>query len=155
MHIRTLPEEKCIALLSRVHLGHLACAKDGQPYVTPVYFAYDGGYLYGAAAQGRKIDWMRQNARVCVAFEDMLATHEWEWASVVVTGFYEELLDSPEFRASRAFAHDLLKRNSTWWEPSHVRAGLSAPRDSADLVLFRITPAEISGRCAVRRAGSS
>ncbi|TIU55065.1 MAG: pyridoxamine 5'-phosphate oxidase family protein, partial [Mesorhizobium sp.] len=40
MLIRTLSALECTKLLTANRLGHLACAKDGQPYVVPLYYAH-------------------------------------------------------------------------------------------------------------------
>src|SRR5690606_14136157 len=37
MHIHTLSDAECVRLLSDNRLAHLACAKDGRPYVVPIY----------------------------------------------------------------------------------------------------------------------
>jgi uncharacterized protein len=47
-----------------------------------------GEFLYGYATLGQKMEWMRQNPRVCQIDEIITQAH---WASVVVFGHYEEL----------------------------------------------------------------
>lgn len=138
-----------LAVLGSTHLGHLACVRDGVPYVVPVYFAFEGGFLYGVSAPGKKIDWMRANPAVCLSVEDMVATREREWASVVVDGTYQELNDSGSGKADHAAAKELLRRNTMWWEPQHIRDGLVSGSGTA-AILFRIKPLQIAGRQAVR-----
>jgi uncharacterized protein len=42
---------------------------EGNPYVLPFNFGYDDGVLYlHSAGEGKKIDALRRNPRVCVAF---------------------------------------------------------------------------------------
>jgi len=49
---------------------HLAFAVGGEPYVIPVSFGYDGVALYfHTAREGKKIDCINTNPRVCFAFE--------------------------------------------------------------------------------------
>ena len=49
---------------------HLGFAMDGEPYVVPVSFGYDGVALYfHTAREGRKIDFISSNPRVCLQFE--------------------------------------------------------------------------------------
>ena len=50
-------EDECRAALGRVNFGRLACARDNQPYIVPIYFAYDGHHVYGFSTPGQKIDW--------------------------------------------------------------------------------------------------
>jgi hypothetical protein len=53
-------------VLARAHLGRLACAHKTQPYIVPVYFAYDDGYLYGFSTVGQKICCARAVRGTCV-----------------------------------------------------------------------------------------
>ena len=42
MLIREMTEGECRDMLNRLSFGRLACARDNQPYVVPISFAYDG-----------------------------------------------------------------------------------------------------------------
>src|SRR5206468_11071813 len=75
-------------------------------------------HLYSVAALGQKIEWMRANPLVCFEADEMM-THD-HWMSVVVQGRYEELPDTPEWRAGRQLAYSLLQdRKSTRLNSSH------------------------------------
>src|SRR5512143_2152579 len=91
MIVHEMTEDECRSALARVSFGRLACAHDGQPYVVPIYFSYDGTHLYGLSAPGQiygfstlgqKIEWMRANPLVCVEIDDHTSHNE--WMSVVV-----------------------------------------------------------------------
>jgi nitroimidazol reductase NimA-like FMN-containing flavoprotein (pyridoxamine 5'-phosphate oxidase superfamily) len=43
MLIHDMTRKASFDLLARTRLGRLACAYEGQPYITPMYFAYDDG----------------------------------------------------------------------------------------------------------------
>jgi len=60
MLIHDMTQQASIDLLARIRLGRLACAHEGQPYITPIYCAYDDNYLYSFSTLGQKIAWMRQ-----------------------------------------------------------------------------------------------
>jgi nitroimidazol reductase NimA-like FMN-containing flavoprotein (pyridoxamine 5'-phosphate oxidase superfamily) len=46
---------------------------DGFPYVVPVHFAYQQGRIYiHSACQGRKMERMKKNGRVCVEVDECL-----------------------------------------------------------------------------------
>ena len=48
----------------------LGLAVDGEPYVVPISFGFDGEAVYfHTAKNGRKIDMMTANPRACVQFE--------------------------------------------------------------------------------------
>jgi len=66
MVISEMSAEECRDLLARVGFGRLASAHLNQPYIVPIYFAYDRDRLYGFTTLGRKIEWMRSNPLVCV-----------------------------------------------------------------------------------------
>src|SRR5664279_4963914 len=88
--IKEMDRESCTALLSRVRLGRLACAHEGQPYITPMFWVPEGDCLYSFSTPGQKIRWMRQNPRVCIEFEEISSARD--WATVIVLGRFEELL---------------------------------------------------------------
>jgi nitroimidazol reductase NimA-like FMN-containing flavoprotein (pyridoxamine 5'-phosphate oxidase superfamily) len=57
-------------IVSKALVCRLGLCKDGQPYVVPVNFGYDGQRLYFHTAQeGMKIDYLAANARVCFEIE--------------------------------------------------------------------------------------
>ena len=97
MVIQEMSRDECLAVLAGARLARLACAKEGQPYIVPVYIAYDRPRLgeprlYGFTTLGQKVEWMRANPLVCVEVDDVTAFDR--WVSVVVTGRYEELSDT-------------------------------------------------------------
>ena len=91
MVIREMSRARCLEVLAGARLARLACAHENQPYVVPVYLAYDeaSGCLYGFTTPGQKVEWMRTNPRVCVEVDE-IAAHD-RWVSVVAFGRYEEL----------------------------------------------------------------
>lgn len=57
-------------IIRRCRVCHLAMADNGQPYVLPLHFGYDGQFLYfHAALEGRKIDIIKRNRRVGFEFD--------------------------------------------------------------------------------------
>ena len=143
MVIVELDRATCMALLQRSRIGRLACVKDGQPYVVPISFAADGGYLYGFSLIGRKVEWMRENAKVCVQVDEL--EHPRKWRSVVVYGRYEELLDRIGTKVQRDRAWSLLSRHAQWWEPGGLKPVADAPTPH---LFYRIAIDEITGRQA-------
>jgi nitroimidazol reductase NimA-like FMN-containing flavoprotein (pyridoxamine 5'-phosphate oxidase superfamily) len=54
-------------LLHQASVCHLGLSDDGQPYVVPMNYGYqDGRFYLHCAAQGRKLDILRKNNRVCL-----------------------------------------------------------------------------------------
>lgn len=147
MVIHEMDVGECRTLLLKTNFGRLACALDNQPYVVPIYFSYDGEYVYGFSTPGQKIEWMRANPRVCLEIDEVTGTDEWR--CVVVTGRYEELTDTPDFAAQRARAHEALQARERWWQYTAV-AGAEWRRKSIPFqpIFYRIQVSQLSGHRA-------
>jgi uncharacterized protein len=147
MFIHEMTESECRVALDRAAVGRLACAKDNQPYVVPIYFALDKDHLYAFATMGQKIEWMRQNPRVCLEVDQRTAHDRWE--SVVVFGEYEELPALPQKEAARVRAYELLQRHPMWWEPASVATDQRDIRNSLTPILYRINITRMTGHRAM------
>lgn len=55
MLIDKMTSQDCTDLLARAGFGRLACARDNQPYIVPIYFGYQPDHLYGFSTSGQKI----------------------------------------------------------------------------------------------------
>ena len=91
MRIHDLTTDECQAILEKTNLGRLACARANQPYIVPVFLYLDAGgsSLYSFSTAGQKIDWMRENPKVCVEVEDI--SDKDHWTTVLVFGRYDEI----------------------------------------------------------------
>ena len=163
MVIHEMTRDECLAVIAGGRLARLACARDNQPYVVPIYYAYDRSpdgepWLYAFTTVGQKVEWMRANPRVCVEWDEVARYDRWE--SVVAFGRYEELSGAPDGRAGgdggrsperagtgappppddseagyeRRRAQDLLRKHSTWWEPGCADWAASGRRDHAQVM---------------------
>jgi len=84
----------------------LGLAVDGEPYVVPISFGFDGeAVFFHTAPQGRKIEMMEANPRVCVQFErnvelvtddDEACVWTFCYESVIGFGTVAELVDDRE-----------------------------------------------------------
>ena len=152
MLIYDMTRQACVDLLARSRLGRLACAHDGQPYITPINCAYDDHYLYSISTLGQKITWMRANPLVCVEVEEVVSPQD--WASVIVLGKYEELPDTPPHDVYRKRAFDLLQRRPVWWEPACAKTVLHEKTRPMEFMYFRIYIDQISGHRGVAKTVS-
>ena len=60
-------------IIQDARVCRLALADNGQPYVVPLNFGYRDGVVYfHSARQGRKIDMLKANPRVCLEFSTAL-----------------------------------------------------------------------------------
>lgn len=143
MRIVSMSQRECKDLLRRASIGRLACSLDNQPYVVPVSFSYhkdDRIYLFSTV--GQKIEWMRQNPKVCLQVDEIGGRSN--WLSVVVNGRYLELQE-PQYTAERQSALQQLAEYSQWWETPLAERREKMDDVSIEPVFFRIDVASISG----------
>jgi nitroimidazol reductase NimA-like FMN-containing flavoprotein (pyridoxamine 5'-phosphate oxidase superfamily) len=146
IHELTGPE--CVEVLQRAHVGRLACARDGQPYIVPISFYFDkyDQALYSFSTVGQKIHWMRDNPRVCVETDDV--ADRFNWVTVVITGLYDELRDASEAARAKRRALKLFEEQPEFWLPGAAK--LSSGVEHSAVVVYRIQVVTMSGRRAAR-----
>lgn len=68
---RQITDRKTIDdIIRRSHVCRLGMSDGARPYVVPMHFGYDGRMLYfHGAPEGRKLDILRRNPRVCFEFD--------------------------------------------------------------------------------------
>src|ERR1700746_3492193 len=142
MQINEISEKECRDILSRATVGRLACSHQDQPYVIPTYLAYDDGWIYVFSTFGKKIEWMRENPKVCVEIED--ATAQTQWVSVIANGHYEELPE-PQFTKERAHARKLLEKRHDWWLNALAERRMAVADQSVETIFFRIRVDSVTG----------
>lgn len=146
MVIKTMDAEACRKMLAETGFGRLACARDNQPYVVPVYFACEGDNIYGLSVDGKKIKWMRANPKVCLEVDAVKG--QFDWKSVIVTGRYHELKEGPEFSAERAAAERLLQQRYMAFQAPYQILQRREPQASGPAIFYCIRIEEISGLAA-------
>jgi len=143
MRISEMQDRECRDILARLGFGRLGCARDNQPYIVPIYFAYEPDHLYGFATLGQKIEWMRTNPRVCVQSDEVLGNDN--WSSIIVLGRYEELPDTPAYANERGKAQSLLEKRSMWWQISYIASNVRGQSEAPSPVFYCVHIDEISG----------
>lgn len=144
--------ERIDEIIQGCEVCHLGMADGDQPYVVPVSFGYDGQSVYfHSARDGRKIDVMAANPRVCVQFERRVAlmpseTEACEWSfafeSAIGFGVVEELRDL----TSKAFGLNQIMQHYS---------GRSWEFDASTLArtrVWRVAIEELTGKQSVQRA---
>jgi uncharacterized protein len=147
MLIRDMTPQECRHLLARTGFGRLACARDNQPFIVPVYFAYEPDHLYGFTTAGRKIEWMRANPKVCVEVDEV--ENHFQWMSVIVTGRYQELPNTPEFSSERIHALTILEKRHLWWQTAFATQQLPTRDQNAEPLFYCIHIDSMTGHRAV------
>jgi nitroimidazol reductase NimA-like FMN-containing flavoprotein (pyridoxamine 5'-phosphate oxidase superfamily) len=147
MIIRELSASQCQAVLMANRLARLACARDGQPYAVPIFYAYADGCAYAFTMPGRKLETMRANPNAALLIEQNGPDRCWK--SVVAEGCFEELPGGMGFHPVRDHAWSLLSEHANWWEPGALKPTSPPLADRSSHVFFRIRIERISGREAV------
>jgi hypothetical protein len=79
-------------ILSRALVGRLGVSTDDGPYVVPLNFAYDNGRIYfHTGLEGRKLDAIRGNPRVCFEVDELLEIVPNEMACMF-TAYYHSVI---------------------------------------------------------------
>ncbi|WP_020476439.1 pyridoxamine 5'-phosphate oxidase family protein [Zavarzinella formosa] len=153
MLIREMSREECFRALAGSRLARLACSRENQPYVVPVYLALHEASecLYGFTTFGQKVEWMRANPLVCVETGEVAANNQ--WVSVIAFGRYEELPERPGNDKERLMAWQVLKTDPMWWEPGDMAWTARAscdPTETLTPVYYRIRIGQMTGREAAQ-----
>jgi uncharacterized protein len=134
-------------IIRRSGVCRLGMVCDGEPYVVPLCFGYDGVAVYlHMATEGRKLDALRANPRVCLEWDlpgELLparAACGWGLAyeSVIAYGLAGELTD--EVAKTRALACIMAQyagEGATWTFP---------PEQLARTVVVRVELTEVTGK---------
>jgi nitroimidazol reductase NimA-like FMN-containing flavoprotein (pyridoxamine 5'-phosphate oxidase superfamily) len=146
MIIEEMSKSDCLRTLADARFGRLGCARENQPYVVPIYFAFRDPYLYSFTTLGQKVQWMRANPLVCVELDEVDDCDK--WTSIVIFGRYQELPDNPEWNQERLRAHTLLQEHIGWWEPGCAGRAQLSPKQELEPVFFRIHIRDVTGRRA-------
>jgi uncharacterized protein len=148
MLIHELTRPECVEILRRAQVGRIGCARYDQPYIVPILFSFDEERecIYGFSTVGQKIEWMRQNPKVCLEVEDI--EDKDHWTTVVALGRYEEIDQSADQAPARRRAEQLFALRREWWLPGAAKL---PSREHHDIVVYRVTLDRLSGRRASRQ----
>ena len=125
------------ALLSAGRIGNLGCVDNGEPYVVPINYVFEGEFIYSHSMPGRKIDALRTHPIACLQVLEIM--NDFEWRSVIAFGIFEEIRVPTE---RRSILGKLLARFPHLTPVESVMAQDSAAPDS---VVFRIRINRITG----------
>jgi len=66
------------SIIRRNQVCRVGLSEQGSPYVVPLCFGYDGESLYfHCAREGRKLDILRQNDKVCLETDFLFPPRRW------------------------------------------------------------------------------
>jgi uncharacterized protein len=102
--IGVLSSDQIDMVLRSQVVGRLGCCVNGEVYVVPLTYVFHRGALYGHSREGKKIEMMRKNPRVC--FEVDVMENMANWRSVIAWGDYQELKSEKERKAAMKIITD-------------------------------------------------
>ena len=133
-------------LLTSQVLGKIACTDGLQPYIVPVTYSYDGKYIYGQTNDGKKLDILRKNPRVC--FEVDCVFNMRHWQSVIILGTFEELENDEAEQAHEILfnrVYPLMTSNAVHTY-GHNEEFIPVQESQRKNVMYRIKIENVSGR---------
>lgn len=141
IQVEEMRDSEIEGLLARVNYGHLACARDDQPYVVPVHYAYEKPFVYIYTTEGMKTGIIRSNPRICLQVEEVIDNTNWR--SVVIMGKAEQIITGLTEREEivrfiRTINPTLIPAISIQWVDNWIKENVEA--------IFRITPLTVTGR---------
>lgn len=144
IEVREMDSYEIDNVLSGRDYGHLACAKDEQPYIVPIHYVYDERSIYVYTTEGKKSEIIESNPQVCLQVEEVTSNEDWR--SVIVFGKAEEIIEPKErekaIRLIRSSNPTLTPALTVRWMDCWVRENRE--------VIYRIVPKTMTGRMAVK-----
>ena len=134
---RHLTDNEAREMLTQGSLGRLGCVDQGEPYVVPINYVFDGSFIYSHSLPGRKIDALRAHPRTCLQVD--LIESDLEWRSVIAFGAFEEMQTMSDRRAI------LSKLLSRFPKLTPVESVLAQDAAAPDTIAFRIRVDRITG----------
>ncbi|HET7571153.1 MAG TPA: pyridoxamine 5'-phosphate oxidase family protein [Gaiellaceae bacterium] len=138
---RELTPEEIDAFLRGQRVARLGCRGADEVYVVPVIYAWDGAGIVAVTTEGRKVELLRADPRVCVEVDEYDADGRGSWRSVIAQGRFEEL-HGDAVEPALALLRERFARV----------AGRTAERRGAGagVVVFRVAFTDASGRAVER-----
>ena len=142
IEVQELSDGEILGVLKRQNYGHLACAKNNEPYVVPVHFAFHEGEIFIYTTEGKKSAIIDTNPRICLQAEEV--TDNENWQSIIIDGVAERIRESVErhriLKIIAAINPTLTPAVSIHWMDNWVRENIE--------VVYRVKPTMMSGRRA-------
>lgn len=141
-HLTELNKTEMDNILYRGSLAHLGCCQADEVYVLPITYIYDNGYIYSHSLNGKKLEMMRANPKICIQVEEI--TSIFRWQSVIAWGNFEELKEGelPE-QAIRLLKYKIAELNP-FKSSSSLEIEFEAKLSEA--TVFRMKVEKMTGR---------
>jgi uncharacterized protein len=135
--ITTLTDAQASDLLQSSRIGRLGCIVNGEPYIVPINFSFEGDCVYSHSLPGVKITSLRQNPRACVQVDAIEG--DLRWSSVLAFGNFEEIVEPDE---REEILREFLKRFPLL---TPVESAIAEAGTRLQIIVFRIRIDRITG----------
>ena len=148
MHDEKLTEQEITAILNDEPVGHLALAKNNQPYIVPLNYVYrEGQILFHSRTSGRKVDYIASNGLACFqvgSYGEVIrgenpCKFNYNFKSVLVEGNISEVED-------RVAKEEALEAIIEKYAGPEFGRGRMLPENIESVKVFTIMPSVISGK---------
>jgi len=136
-----LNKREIIDFLNNQFIGRIGCELDGEMYIVPINYVYEDNAIYAHSGEGKKIDMLRGNPRVCFQVDKIESMFKWK--SIILWGTYEELEGEERQQVMQRLIHRIMPNtNDPGRDPSHA-----IDQELKDnLIVYRINIEEGTGR---------
>ncbi|HYJ88016.1 MAG TPA: pyridoxamine 5'-phosphate oxidase family protein [Pyrinomonadaceae bacterium] len=135
--IKTLNNSQARELLQSARVARLGCIANGEPYITPINYSFDGDCIYSHSLAGLKIAALRSNPRACIQVDRVES--DLRWKSVLAFGNFEEIVKPSE----RKEVLNKLLNQFPMLTP--VESAIAEDAGSQEVIVFRIKVDRITG----------
>lgn len=136
-----LSKRQLIDILERQVIGRLGCHAEGQTYIVPINYVYRDNAIYGHSANGKKIEMMRSNPKVCFQVDEIKDSFRWQ--SAILWGEFSELKGEERQQAMQGIIHRIMPLTDRPGEdPSH---GIETEKHN-ELIVYKIALTKVTGK---------
>jgi len=134
-------------VIEKAEVCRLGVVEDSKPYIVPLSFGFDGTHIYvHSAKEGRKVDILQKNNRVCVEFEQDVSLlkgkkacgYGLRYLTVICHGTAETVHDVDEKNYA---LNQLMKHYEPEWSPYSF-----TEQELSSVLVFKITVEEMTGK---------
>ena len=134
-------------VIEKAEVCRLGLVDDLTPYIVPLSFVFDGTHIYvHSATEGRKVDILRRNNRVCVEFEQDIALvkgkkacdYGFRFLTVICHGTAEAVHDIDEKNSA---LNQLMNHYEPEWNSRQF-----TEQELSSVLVFKITVEEMTGK---------
>lgn len=142
-----LNKKELIDLLESQVFGRLACSNDGETYVVPINYVYRDNAIYAHSGNGKKIEMMRANPKVCFQVDEIVDTFTWK--SAILFGDFIELKGQERQQVMQGIIQRIMPLTD---KPTEQTSHAIQPELHTNIVVFKIEIAKATGRFEAHEA---